>query len=185
MFISSAVFAFCLVGHFRNTKCWSDKYLNRGEEAPAMGPNFAVIITSKIFQKTSIDLTPVFYSDICLLNLLGYWVHRKYRISSTSTIPPFFWHHICMILTRILLRSTENVKNVVINWQIFSFWMFSQVGRGKTVCWCCLVLVPWKLSRVVLWQKSGLAVFGCNFNDWCPRISWGLRECKGKVPIRL
>ena len=113
MFISSAVFVFCLVGHFRNTKCWSDKYLKRGEEALAMGPNFAVIITSRIFQKTAIE--PLCSIVTSVSNLLDYWVHRKSRISPTSTILPSFWHHICIMLTRNLLRSTENVKNVVIS----------------------------------------------------------------------
>lgn len=78
-----------------------------------MGPNFAVIITSRIFQKTAIE--PLCSIVTSVSNLLDYWVHRKSRISPTSTILPSFWHHICIMLTRNLLRSTDNVKNVVIS----------------------------------------------------------------------
>lgn len=78
-----------------------------------MGPNFAVIITSRIFQKTAIE--PLCSIVTSVSNLLDYWVHRKSRLSPTSTILPSFWHHICIMLTRNLLRSTENVKNVVIS----------------------------------------------------------------------
>lgn len=114
MFISSAVFVLCLVGHFRNTKCWSDKYLNRGEEAPAMGPNFAVIITSKIFQRTTIEPLCSIVTSVPWI----YWVTGSTESPGFLPLPPsspFFgitsaWYW--------LLRSTENVKNVVISWQI-------------------------------------------------------------------